>query len=1348
MTYKVKLARENPDLLLNNLLPNLQALFDTLLHHTRQQYGEQGIARIYIDHPKLESPIIVRPKYLWELSGTEILEVIDNVLHSAGNIPADDELDINIAIIKLMKGSGRKAITNIKRDTVSKRCFITIRNDDLMCLPRAIVVGVAHLKHYKNKEDANLQKEYDRIRKKDSKYQTEQALLLLLSAGIPVNRIGISQDIPIYEDLLGISICLFSSQVGNQRVYNGQARYKEKIFLYHYEDEHGGHFDVLTKQNQLMCTPYYCDECGKGFKNATQHNCKKWCNICGKECIKNNPIKCNDCNRICRSQQCFLSHKKTTMLKRGLRKGEETLSQCAQFWECPTCGITLQKKNRDPSHHECGESKCSVCHEYFINRHRCYMRAQYSEKENSKFIFYDFECYVKNDIHVPNYVMAMTVCSMCENESITEDSICYSCGSRCLLCNKFNKRENEFECLPCYGCGKRQVVFQGENTKSEFCQWLLQDQHSNFTAIAHNSKAYDAYFIYNYLLENSIIPEPIIFSGSKIMYMKVGRNLNMRIIDSLNFLPMPLANFPKCFELDELKKGFFPHYFNIPENQEVVLDKLPDVEYYDPDSMSSSHREEFMIWYNREKNNYFDFKKEIHQYCVSDVKILMEGCMKFRKLVMSITGDKILELNPEEMVFEEVMLNSVDPMSFLTIASVCLGIFRSKFLPENWKILSMNEHLANPECLHEWNCNCTWLQGRKKNAVSPLEVLIDGVWTDASSLDIKKSVFLSSPIALIPPHGYNKEDNHSKQSLEWLSLVEKIYEEKGHNIQIQHARSAEGEKNVYYRTSKSVICYKLDGYFELGNEKYACEFYGCNWHGCPKCYIRDRHAIVNNGKSLALRYNETMLKEKRLKEMGFTLITKWSCEFKIDLVQKPQWKNYIKHLNIVDSIDLRDCYFGGRTNALILYKQFSAEEKGRYVDFCSLYPDILKYQKFPVGHPEKILKNFNPITYEICEKECPYISCPRYHVKFPYFGIVKAKFLPPNQLLHPVLPVRCNNKLKFPLCYKCAMNDTQTSCSCNDHERAFIQTYCTSEVDVALNMGYKILEIYEVLHWKNYDMYDVWDQQGGLFTDYINTFLKIKQESSGLPENVNSENVHKFIDSYRNHEGIHLIATNIKRNPGLRGVSKLALNSFYGKFGQRTNLRKTKLINDVGVLYDFLTDKSKEIVDFHIMNENVIELEFKNSDDFEPLSSRTNVVIAAFCTSWARLKLWFVMDKLGSRVLYHDTDSFIFSSAQGEDDPKLGNYLGDLTDELTCKNIGCKKENCEGHWIQEFISCGPKNYSFKLNTGEVVCKVRGFSLNYSSSKIINFDSMKSTLDNWLNKTSSELITVKTEIRKK
>ena len=97
--------------------------------------------------------------------------------------------------------------------------------------------------------------------------------------------------------------------------------------------------------------------------------------------------------------------------------------------------------------------------------------------------------------------------------------------------------------------------------------------------------------------------------------------------------------------------------------------------------------------------------------------------------------------------------------------------------------------------------------------------------------------------------------------------------------------------------------------------------------------------------------------------------------------------------------------------------------------------------------------------------------------------------------------------------------------------------------------------------------------------------------------------------------------------------------------------------------------------------------------------------------------------------------------------PTLGNYLGELTDELSCKNIGCKNVNCTGHWIDEFISCGPKNYAYKLNTGQMTCKVRGFSLKFSGSKVINFDSMKEILDSWISKDDLKLKTIKTEIRR-
>ena len=88
-------------------------------------------------------------------------------------------------------------------------------------------------------------------------------------------------------------------------------------------------------------------------------------------------------------------------------------------------------------------------------------------------------------------------------------------------------------------------------------------------------------------------------------------------------------------------------------------------------------------------------------------------------------------------------------------------------------------------------------------------------------------------------------------------------------------------------------------------------------------------------------------------------------------------------------------------------------------------------------------------------------------------GVMKATFLPPTKLLHPVLPMKCNNKLKFPLCYTCAEKDNKNQCTCTEKERSFTHTYCTPEIETAINMGYQIVEIHEVLHWEETEMFDV-----------------------------------------------------------------------------------------------------------------------------------------------------------------------------------------------------------------------------------------------------------------------------------
>jgi len=61
----------------------------------------------------------------------------------------------------------------------------------------------------------------------------------------------------------------------------------------------------------------------------------------------------------------------------------------------------------------------------------------------------------------------------------------------------------------------------------------------------------------------------------------------IKIIDSHNFVASPLSAFPKTFGLNELKKGYLPHYFNTNENQNYV-GPIPDAKYYGSDTMEKN----------------------------------------------------------------------------------------------------------------------------------------------------------------------------------------------------------------------------------------------------------------------------------------------------------------------------------------------------------------------------------------------------------------------------------------------------------------------------------------------------------------------------------------------------------------------------------------------------------------------------------------------------------------------------------------------------------------------------------------------------------------------------------------
>ena len=777
-----------------------------------------------------------------------------------------------------------------------------------------------------------------------------------------------------------------------------------------------------------------------------------------------------------------------------------------------------------------------------------------------------------------------------DNDCDGNNKKCYSCGTRTdkyMFYDFETNQETGTHVVNWVDCEDFFGVKNTFETIDEFCQFIFNKKYSGFTFIAHNAKGYDAQFIRNWCIENSMKPY-CIYNGTKIMFMEVN---GRRFIDSLNFITAPLSSFPKTFGLTELKKGYFPHFFNKKHNQNYV-GPIPSKRHFGYDQMSSIVRKEFLEWYQKklDENYVFDFKNELRDYCRSDVDILRRSMLKFRE--------------------DFIELENIDPLQYITIASVCMTIYRCNYMP--------NKEIA-----------------------------------------VVKDV--------------TRGETYSKISIGWLDWLSKR-----EGVNIKHALNG-GEETFPFG--------KVDGFCKESKTIY--EFQGCFWHGCEKCFSNDMINTKNQMDMLTLR-KRTQSKNDKIINAGYKLVEVYECELK----ENNEFKKFFKKWDreCVEPLNPRDAFFGGRTNVTKLTYDFKKNEKGRYVDFVSLYPTVQFFKDYPVGHPDKILfpENFDP----------------------EWMGFVKCKIFPPRNIYHPVLPVKieCGNaqKLLFPLCKTCAVSKNQNKCTHSDDERSFIGTWCTNELNVAIQKGYKIQKIYEVWNFNN--------RSNNLFKEYVRKFMKIKMESSELKigEGCTYKSVNEYRSIVKSKLGIEL--GEIKFNPGMRSIAKLCLNSLWGKFGQRNNMKKTEYVTEPSKFYKILLDEKIDDLNIHFINEDMVEMTYNLKDQFVDNSKDSNIFIAAFTTSHARMMLYEVLDKLGDTVLGFDTDSCWYIEKENGPRIETGDNLGDLTDELG------------GHYIEKWCGTGPKSYSYCTSNGKMVCKVKGFTLNHENSQYINQQTMRQIIE--------------------
>ena len=199
------------------------------------------------------------------------------------------------------------------------------------------------------------------------------------------------------------------------------------------------------------------------------------------------------------------------------------------------------------------------------------MQPEPPKKPNDKLIFYDFETEFSSGEHVVNFAVGQ-----------------YSDGT--------------------------EFVFKGYDALHEFCEFLFSTEHKGFTAIAHNAKGFYAVLIQRWLIQHRRTANMhVIHSRQKVMQLTLS-DYQIRLINSLNFLQMPLSKFPETFVLNLTthSKGDFPFKFNISDNQNYI-GPMPDIEFYATDTKKDKKTlDEFIAWHDHlVKSNYiFDCQKK------------------------------------------------------------------------------------------------------------------------------------------------------------------------------------------------------------------------------------------------------------------------------------------------------------------------------------------------------------------------------------------------------------------------------------------------------------------------------------------------------------------------------------------------------------------------------------------------------------------------------------------------------------------------------------------------------------------------------------------------------------------
>ena len=76
-------------------------------------------------------------------------------------------------------------------------------------------------------------------------------------------------------------------------------------------------------------------------------------------------------------------------------------------------------------------------------------------------------------------------------------------------------------------------------------------------------------------------------------------------------------------------------------------------------------------------------------------------------------------------------------------------------------------------------------------------------------------------------------------------------------------------------------------------------------------------------------FEDTLEKVKYLKDQGFKVIEKWECDLVKEMEHDEDMRRYFEEYELVDPLQPRDAFYGGRTNAAKLLHECQDDEEIR-----------------------------------------------------------------------------------------------------------------------------------------------------------------------------------------------------------------------------------------------------------------------------------------------------------------------------------------------------------------------------------------------------------------------------------